>query len=416
MSEKRLAPAKKPAQPSRQKKEGSPSSKSDLERRRALGQFFTPIDVARFIWDMLDLFNGRKLSKVARVIDPACGEGVFLHAAVERDRHFALVGADIDETLVRGWRADARLKDARLHLANGLTDEPALGLIPDSFDIVVGNPPFAGAGLKDLLRLLTARGRVKTIQLDLFDTTPSKQPTSDVPLLFPAERASLDRLVRTLSRYECWRLRRRSTDDSGTGDPDESPDIFEVEPNAGNDKAEESVLDRAARAIAEWPQDRLLDVRQPDLRGAIQRLARIPVEVYFVERFIRLARPGGLIAMIVPDSILSSDQLGPLRVWIMEHVQLLGVVPLPQNVFTGVGAKARTGILFARRYTTEEQSRVDRTLPTNFGTRLPVDWMDRRVLMAYPSSSLQGKKADLQAALSDLLVRARVAFKPAAKE
>ena len=69
----------------------------------------------------------------------------------------------------------------------------------------------------------------------------------------------------------------------------------------------------------------------------------------FTERFVRLAKPGGLIAVIVPDSIVASDRLGPLRIWLMGRMELLATVGLPQKVFKGVGANAKTTIVFARR-------------------------------------------------------------------
>ena len=56
----------------------------DLERRRELGQFFTPPLVARFIWDLLEIIHGKRFAKGTRVIDPACGDGVILRAAIER--------------------------------------------------------------------------------------------------------------------------------------------------------------------------------------------------------------------------------------------------------------------------------------------------------------------------------------------
>jgi type I restriction-modification system DNA methylase subunit len=117
---------------------------------------------------------------------------------------------------------------------------------------------------------------------------------------------------------------------------------------------------------------------RPEVRSTIQRLASTAIEVYFVERFVQLAKPGGMIAIIVPESILASDQLGALRAWLMEHLWLLAVVTLPQKVFTGVGANAKTGILFARRFTVQEQQR-DRltfaqsklTLSTSLGSVQP---------------------------------------------
>lgn len=57
---------------------------NDLERRRELGQFFTSPEVAGFIWDLLEVIHGKRFPANTRLIDPACGEGVFLRVAHER--------------------------------------------------------------------------------------------------------------------------------------------------------------------------------------------------------------------------------------------------------------------------------------------------------------------------------------------
>ena len=73
----------------------------DLERRRQLGQFFTLPEVAGFIWDLLEVIHGKRFQVNTSLIDPACGEGVFLRVAHERGGLPAksLFGADIDEAL-----------------------------------------------------------------------------------------------------------------------------------------------------------------------------------------------------------------------------------------------------------------------------------------------------------------------------
>ena len=120
---------------------------------------------------------------------------------------------------------------------------------------------------------------------------------------------------------------------------------------AFNDRPRPTVSDseRAAQLIRHWPADRLLDVTRPEIREVIGRLASTAIEVFFTERFLRLAKPGGLIAVIVPESIVASERLSSLRRWLSGRMDLLMVVALPQKVFTGVGANARTTILFARR-------------------------------------------------------------------
>ena len=91
-------------------------------------------------------------------------------------------------------------------------------------------------------------------------------------------------------------------------------------------------VERMAKAVLSTPADRTLNGALPEVRDAIRRMASTSVEVFFTERFVQLARPGGMIAVIVPESILASDQLGPLRLWLMQQVQLLAVVSLPGEV------------------------------------------------------------------------------------
>jgi hypothetical protein len=327
----------------------------DLDRRRELGQFLTPPDVAGFIWDLLEVIQGKRFQASTRLIDPACGEGVFLRVAHERGGLPAksLFGADIDETLAPGWSQDPLLRDANVTVANGLLDDPASGIVTGAFDVVAGNPPFSGKGLRDLLRLLEDFPEgLRHEEQDLFaasflkeEAAPSREP------LLHRERAELDRLVRTLSQYSCWRLETEPEPDEEAGEDTESAPAELFAPAALHDKRRPTASDyeRASRLIAQWPQNRPLDTAQPDVRDTIRRLASTAIEVMFTERFVRLAKPGGLIAIIVPDSIVASDRIGPFRIWLMGRMDLLTTVGLPQKVFKGVGANAKTTIVYARR-------------------------------------------------------------------
>jgi type I restriction-modification system DNA methylase subunit len=157
----------------------SDSRNGDLERRRELGQFFTSPPVAGFIWDLLEVIHGGRFQVNTRLIDPACGEGVFLRVAHERGGLPAknLFGADIDASLAPGWNQDPFLRKANLMLANGLLDDPMNGVRENAFDIVAGNPPFSGKGLRDLLRLLDepAEGITRHEEQDFFKPVASKR-------------------------------------------------------------------------------------------------------------------------------------------------------------------------------------------------------------------------------------------------
>ncbi|HXR05170.1 MAG TPA: N-6 DNA methylase [Verrucomicrobiae bacterium] len=332
------------------------SRNGDLERRRELGQFFTSPAVAGFIWDLLEVIHGGRFPVSTRLIDPACGEGVFLRVAHERGGFPAknLFGIDIDASLVPGWNQDALLRKANLILTNGLLDDPMNGIREDAFDIVAGNPPFSGKGLRDLLRLLDEplEGIVRHQEQDFFEASCLKE---EAPALQPPlprqQRAELDSLVRKLSHYSCWRLETESEPDEAAEEKSESAPVELFTASALFDRRRPTASDyeRAAQLIAHWPADRPLDTSRLEVRDAIRRLAGTAIEVVFTERFVRLAKPGGLIAIIVPESIVASDRLGAFRIWLLGKMDLLASVSLPQKIFTGVGANANTSIIFARR-------------------------------------------------------------------
>jgi hypothetical protein len=384
---------------------------SDLERRRELGQFFTPPVVAGFVWDMLEIIHGARLPRRARVIDPACGEGVFLRVAAERGAiaPAGLFGVDIDETLAPAWRRDPPLKEAHLLVDNGLLDRPDHGLLAGTFDRVVGNPPFAGRGVRDLLRLLEGtEGAENMPATDLFGALVlNERPAPPGPPLTLRERGELDQLARALVRFQCWRLRKEGWENGEAlpNDPD-TGDLFAGQAREPFSRNGANELDQAAALLAAWPPGRPLDPKRPETRLVLRRLAGTAIEVFFMERFVRLARPGGLIAVIVPESILASDQLGLLRTWLLTEMDLLAVVGLPQQVFAGVGAKARTSIVFARRRV-RPRGATDRPAapPDDEPGSVADNGTGPRVLMA--ASNPESPGFGLERYLADVLEHAR---------
>ncbi|HUT35838.1 MAG TPA: N-6 DNA methylase [Planctomycetota bacterium] len=116
-----------------------------MGRRRKLAQYFTPQPVVGFA---LDALVGLGLSKArARVIDPACGAGVFLVEARRRFPRADVWGCDLDAGLAERWRA-AGLDGPRVHMLiqDGLLDAPLWGVGAGQFDLVLGNPPY-GLGM-----------------------------------------------------------------------------------------------------------------------------------------------------------------------------------------------------------------------------------------------------------------------------
>jgi len=81
-----------------------------------------------------------------------------------------------------------------------------------------------------------------------------------------------------------------------------------------------------------------------------EKLTRYPIELLFIERFIQLAKPGGWIAIIIPDGILANSSLQYVREFIVDRAKVLAIVSLPRETFKQVGTNAKTSILFLRKY------------------------------------------------------------------
>src|SRR5690349_17657315 len=101
--------------------------------RRAFGQYFTPEPIVACCYQLC----AGMLPAWPHIVDPACGDGVFLryaaaHAITSNDR---LSGCDLDPALVDALAAGP----ANVYHADGL--DPA-SLPNGSFDLVIGNPPY----------------------------------------------------------------------------------------------------------------------------------------------------------------------------------------------------------------------------------------------------------------------------------
>lgn len=88
-----------------------------------LGQYFTPEHVADF---MIGLSS---VSKNARILEPACGEGIFLKLLEEKGYRNAL-GYEIDETLKTVTKSKI------------LFESFVSADIKERFDLIIGNPPY----------------------------------------------------------------------------------------------------------------------------------------------------------------------------------------------------------------------------------------------------------------------------------
>ncbi|AJF08225.1 HsdM family class I SAM-dependent methyltransferase [Geoalkalibacter subterraneus] len=73
--------------------------------------------------------------------------------------------------------------------------------------------------------------------------------------------------------------------------------------------------------------------------------ARKAAEHYFVELAVRALRPGGMLAMVLPEGILSNSATSALRAWVLDHCWLRAVVSLPPETFVKSGTTVKTSVV-----------------------------------------------------------------------
>ena len=131
-----------------------PEKLLNKQARRIRGQFFTPEEVALFAWEMLaQIIPPGEFSQM-QVIDPAAGEGIFLTSGVD----LGLISTE----QVTGVEIDSHLCPppelaSRWVFGDGLLNVP--GLRPETFNLVIGNPPFGRGGKEGFCRALSRGDR-----------------------------------------------------------------------------------------------------------------------------------------------------------------------------------------------------------------------------------------------------------------
>jgi len=81
-------------------------------------------------------------------------------------------------------------------------------------------------------------------------------------------------------------------------------------------------------------------------------------EVRFLLRALELARPGGLIALVLPNGVLANERLGSLRADLLARCTLLAAIALPRDTFRQVGTDAACSIVLLRNAPAPANHRV----------------------------------------------------------
>lgn len=284
------------------------------EEKKNVGIFYTPRPVVEFIFDILNIYKNNEDRKTHRwdthtpefhcpsVIDPAAGGGDFLKVAIQKGFTMAdwVFGMDIDKTAVDRW------KDINLLSEFG----------GSSHDLHAHF--FHQNGLDDIkwsqhIKSYKYKLKRSDIKNQQFDTVVGNPPYGGLGL--SKEDLNSNSLINQLSKSEI--LPKEIIND----------------------------LNRVNKQLD------LFGTSKKDLVAlkAIDRLNSFPIEVLFLERFINLTKPGGWVAMIIPDGILTNSNLTYIREFIIKKCTLKAVISLPRDTFKAAKTNAKTSIIILQK-------------------------------------------------------------------
>jgi len=100
------------------------------------------------------------------------------------------------------------------------------------------------------------------------------------------------------------------------------------------------------------------ELAKPALKRAKDKAPKEERDVLFIERILKMLKPGGRAAIVLPQGKFNNSSLAFIREWILKKARLLAVVGLHPNTFkphTGT----KTSVLFVQKYTAEEIQKIN---------------------------------------------------------
>jgi type I restriction enzyme M protein len=101
------------------------------------------------------------------------------------------------------------------------------------------------------------------------------------------------------------------------------------------------------------------ELAKPALKRAKDKAPKEERDVLFIERVLKMLKPGGRAAIVLPQGKFNNSSLAFIREWILKKARLLAVVGLHPNTFkphTGT----KTSVLFFLKYTEEALAKIEK--------------------------------------------------------
>lgn len=263
--------------------------------RGELGQFFTPRTIVNFMVDVLDIKEGET------VCDPCCGSGGFLICAFEYIQN--QIEHDVD-TQLKNVMSDSSLSDIekknKVQVLISELDKTQTGtrmwkLCHSYLYGVDANPRMARTSKMNMI--MHGDGHIGVYQHDgLTNVGDIQNGMFDVVLINPPYGIHIDR------------------------------------------KQEEEITDKSI--------------------GDLYELKTNNAEALFIERTLKLLKPGGRAGLVLPEGVMTNTTISAvtLREYVEAHAKILNITSIPADVFLSSGANVKPSLLFIQKLRENESN------------------------------------------------------------
>ena len=126
-------------------------------------------------------------------------------------------------------------------------------------------------------------------------------------------------------------------------------------------------------------------------------------EVLFIERCLRLMKPGGRLGIVLPEGVLNNTQLQSVRELFEGMAKIVLITSIPQDVFMASGATVKPSLMFFKKFTAEEVAQYEQAKTKAYEQVIAKYAEQLNALNTFitdknnPRSAVKVKKAELKA-------------------
>lgn len=85
----------------------------------------------------------------------------------------------------------------------------------------------------------------------------------------------------------------------------------------------------------------------------------LPLEILGLERSFQFLKPGGRLAIVLPDGILKNKNAHFVRKWVEQVAEIKAIISLPEDAFNAFGAMVKTSLCIFRKLNEREVPNTD---------------------------------------------------------